>query len=162
MSQGARDVGLPDLSGSRRLGDGFPRGGVLRLEHPVGADEETTNQHAVDQCDRQHDDDRGADEQRHLVMEVPAPDEVPGHRLDDVDDDARQRHAQSRDEHRDDQGAQVADSAWAFDTHLRGHPALPGRRRNEHQQARGRRQRDGGRLAPIQHPLRRWPPTPAP
>jgi hypothetical protein len=59
------------------------------LEHAIGSRQEAADQHAVDQGDHEHDDDRGADEQRHLVVQMPAPDEVSGHRLDEVDDHAR-------------------------------------------------------------------------
>ena len=65
------------------------------------------------------------------------------------------------DEHGDDQGAQVADGGRALHAHHRRHLALPGRRRDQHQQTRRRGERDGGGLAPVQHPLRRRPPTPA-
>ena len=53
----------------------------------------------------------GADEQRHLVVEMPAPDEVPGHRLDGVDARTRDTATQhAADEHGDDQGAQSSPS----------------------------------------------------
>ena len=65
--------------GLSRLHDAGPGGGVLRLEHAVRARQEATDQHAVDQRDGQHHHDRGADEQRHLVVQMPAPDEEPRH-----------------------------------------------------------------------------------
>ena len=144
--------------GLLRLGDAGPGGGVLRLEHPVRAGQEATDQHTVDQRDRQHHDDRGADEQRHLVVQVPAPDEEPGHRLDHVEQHPRRPDAHTTDQHGDDQRAHVAQRVWALHAHHRRHLPLPRGRRDQHQHTCRRRHRDGDCLQHIQHPLRRRPP----
>ncbi len=81
-----RGGGLPDLSGSSGWLTPGPCRRVLRLEDAARADQEAAVQHTVDEGDDQHHDDGGSDEERHLVVQVPAPDQQPGKQFDRIDE----------------------------------------------------------------------------
>ncbi len=127
--------------GLHGLFDAGPGAGVLRLEHRPGAGDEATHQHTVDQRDDQHHHDRGADEHRDLVVDVPAPDHDAGQELDGVHDDARRAHQQPAADQCDDEGAQIAQRARTLDAHHGRHLPLPRRGRDQHQHAGADRRR---------------------
>ncbi len=79
VSHGAKDVGLPDRSGCR--GCTTPARVVVFCgwNTRFAPARKPRNSTPLISVIDQHDDDRGADEQRHLVVQVPAPDEQPRH-----------------------------------------------------------------------------------
>ncbi len=145
--------------GALRLDHAFPRCSVLRLKHLVGTGQETTQQHTVGQRDHQHHNDGGTDEQRHLVVHMPAADEEACHRLDDVQQHPGGSHASGADRNGDHQGAQIAGRTRALDPHQRRHLTLPFGGGNQHQH-RGRDTPDHrDRLQRVRHRRGRRPPA---